>query len=305
MIKNYCIENAAIKSVEHRTGDVMVLVNPSAEEKRWLIDDFQIDEHTLNSSLDHDEISRLEFEPNHVAIIFKRPTNYSSEDQFYFKVSSMGLFLFAEKLIVVTSDSVPLFEGKQFARIESIRDLLLKIISRSIFHFLEHLRVISHISESLEQKINTSMENRYLINMFTLSKSLVYYLNAINANSMVIEKLKLNTGKIGFSQESFEFLDDLVIENTQCYKQAEIYSTILSGLLDARATIVGNNLNVLMKTLNVITIGIMVPTFVVSAFSMNVQIPLPHTRYDFWIIMMLAFLSIVIFFTYWKRKKLF
>jgi len=147
------------------------------------------------------------------------------------------------------------------------------------------------------------MENRYLLNLFTLEKSLVYYLNAINGNSILLQKLKNYTSKIGFTQEEEELLDDLIIENSQCYKQSEIYSNILSGLMDARASIVSNNLNVLMKTLNIITIGIMVPTFVVSAFSMNVSIPLENNPFAFIIILSLALVSVVAFMLFWRLKK--
>ena len=146
------------------------------------------------------------------------------------------------------------------------------------------------------------MENRYLINLFALEKSLVYYLNAINSNGVLCEKLKNNAAKIGFSQEELEFLDDLIVENNQCYRQAEIYSNILASLMDARASIVSNNLNVLMKTLNIITIGIMVPTLVVSAFSMNVGIPLAAHPYAFWMIMGLAAASVIGFMIFWRRR---
>jgi magnesium transporter len=159
------------------------------------------------------------------------------------------------------------------------------------------------ISDSLEQKINTSMKNKYLINLFTLEKSLVYYLNAINANTYVIDRIKINTAKLGFSTENIEFLDDIIIENNQCYKLAEIYSNILAGLMDARVSIVSNNLNILMKTLNIITIAIMVPTFVVSAFSMNVHIPLQDNQYAFWLIMSLAVTSVLSFLIFWRFKK--
>jgi magnesium transporter len=159
------------------------------------------------------------------------------------------------------------------------------------------------ISDELEKKINAAMENSYLINLFTLEKSLVYYLNSINSNGVLIEKLKNNSAKVGFVGEEVEFLDDMLIENNQCYRQAEIYSNILASLMDARASIVGNNLNVLMKTLNIITIGIMVPTFVVSAFSMNVAIPMQQFSHAFWVIMGLAFLSVAGLIVYWRKKK--
>nr|HPG84905.1 CorA family divalent cation transporter [bacterium] len=94
-----------------------------------------------------------------------------------------------------------------------------------------------------------------------------------------------------------------MIENSQCYRQAEIFSNILSSMADARASIVSNNLNVLMKTLNIITIGIMVPTFVVSAFSMNVSIPGQKLPYAFWLVLGIAFVSVMAFYFFWRYKK--
>ncbi|MBM3314244.1 magnesium transporter CorA family protein [candidate division WOR-3 bacterium] len=158
------------------------------------------------------------------------------------------------------------------------------------------------VSAELEGKINTAMGNKYLINMFGLEKSLTYYVAAINSNQMLIEKLKANHAKLGLTTEEAEFLDDIIIENNQCQRQAEIYSNILASMMDARASIVSNNLNVLMKTLNIITIGIMVPTLVVSIFSMNVRLPIPgEHRLAFWCIIALAAVSLVGVFYLWRR----
>ena len=303
MINNYLLTDMKICEAANGTGQIAVYINPSETEKKYLIDELKIDEHTLSSALDPDELSRLEFEPEHTAVIFKRPKNYSAEDKFLFKVSSMGLFLFKDRLVILMSEDVPIFEGKLFAKNISLAHVMLKVIYRIIFHFIGHLKVINQMSEELEDKINTAMENRYLLNLFILEKSLVYYLNAINSNGMVIEKIRKDAAKIGLSPELVEFLDDIIIENNQCYKQADIYSNILTGLMDARGSIVGNNLNVLMKTLNIITIGIMVPTFVVSAFSMNVSIPLSSHPVAFWIIMGFAAVSVMGFMLFWKFKK--
>ena len=171
------------------------------------------------------------------------------------------------------SEDVPLFQGKQFAKVSSLQDLVLKIIYSSIFHFVEHLKVINAVSDALEEQINTSMQNKYLLNLFSLEKSLVYYLNAINSNGKLIERLKTQRRQARASRaENVEFIDDMIIENSQCYEQAEIYSNILASMMDARVSIVSNNLNWLMKTLTIITIAIMLPTLVVSIFSMNVRV---------------------------------
>ncbi|HPI92358.1 MAG TPA: magnesium transporter CorA family protein [Deltaproteobacteria bacterium] len=304
MRRDYRLADGKIVGSTDNTGQIQVYINPDTEEKRYLIHELGVDEHTLNSSLDPDEISRLEFEPNHVALIFKMPKSYSGEDQLLFRVCSTGAFLFKDRLVLVVSEDVPIFEGKQFIRVPSLNSLFLRVINRSAHHFMEHLRVINLLTEELEDRVNTSMENKYLLNLFTLGKSLVYYLNAINSNAIVNAKIKNNIGKIGFDTEEAEFLDDIMVDNNQCYRQAEIYSNILASLMDARVSIVNNNLNILMKTLNIIILCIMLPSLVVSAFSMNVHIPLQQNPFAFWIIMGLSLASALVVAAFWKFKKL-
>jgi len=303
MLRGYQVCESKIISAEEYPCPIEVFINPDADEKRYLIEELKIDEHTLNSALDPDEISRLEFEPDHIALIFKMPKSYSGSDQLLFRVVSTGAFLFKDKMVLVVSEDVPLFEGKQFTRVQSLRSLFLRVLNRSAYHFMEHLKIINLLTDELEGKINESMENRYLINLFTLEKSLVYYLNAIHSNTVVIEKLKNYVSRMGFTTEESEFLDDILVENNQCFRQAEIYSNILASLMDARVSIVSNNLNILMKTLNIITICIMVPTLVVSAFSMNVGIPMQHNPYAFWFIMGLALLSALTVMLFWRYKR--
>ena len=269
MIKRYKIENRQILPAEAETPAIWVVVTPTEDEKKWLTENFALDEHDFASAFDPEEPARMEFEPDHLALIFKRPKNYSSKDHFMFKVSTMGLFLFKDKLILALSEDINMFSGKYFKQVSGVREVFLKLIYNSIFHFMEHLKVINMIAEEIETKITHSMENRHLQNLFTLEKSLVYYLNAINANCYVIDRLKHNTEKVGLSQKSVEFLDDIIIENNQCYRQAEIYSNIFSSLVGARASIVSNNLNILMKNLNAIVIAVAIPSFFAGVGGMS------------------------------------
>jgi magnesium transporter len=181
---------------------------------------------------------------------------------------------------------------------------MLKMIHRSIFHFEAHLRVINMISSELEQEVNTAMTNKNLLNLFTLEKSLVYFLNAIYTNGKLIEKVKASTAKLGLGPDHMEFIDDVIIENGQCYEQASIYSQVLSGMMDARGTIVSNNLNVLMKNLNLIMLMLMLPTLVVSIFSMNVAFPLQHHPWAFFIILGIGLVTATIVGMVWRYKRL-
>lgn len=303
MQKSYRLLDNKVAACDPDQGEILVFVNPSEEERRYLTEVLLLDEHTLSSTMDPDELPRLEFEPSHQAMILKKPKNYSSEDDFLFRVTSMGFFLFRDRLVIVAPDEAALFEARIFNSVRSLHEVLLRLIYRNIFHYREHLKIVNMISDDLEHKINVSLENKFLINLFSLEKSLVYYLNALNSNAAVFERLKNSAAKIGLSPESVELLEDIIIENNQCFRQAEIYSNILAGLMDARASIVSNNLNVLMKTLNIVTIAIMVPTFVVSAFSMNVRIPMEDHPWAFWMVLGLALFSVMGFFLFWRYKK--
>ncbi len=305
MLKRYAFAQGGVVATDAPNAPILVFTSPDEAERRYLVEEYKLDEHTLNSALDPDELSRLEFEPEHVAMILKRPKNYSHEDRFLFRVMSMGIFLFKDFVIIVVSEYDPLNDGRPIIRTQTPRELALRLIYRSITHFIDHLRVMNMVSDELEQKISTSMENKFLLSLFTLEKSLVYYLNALSTNGVLVEKLKGNSAKIGFQQEELEYLDDIGVENAQCYKLAEIYSNVVSSVMDARVSIVSNNLNVLMKNLTIITITIMVPTFVVSAFSMNVPMPWgwgddPLAHYFILGIAGMSALGVTLF---WRAKK--
>jgi magnesium transporter len=301
MLKQLYITDGRVTESGEGEAPVWVYTAPDEAERRFLVDQLKIDEHTLTSALDPDELSRLEFEPEHVAMIFKRPKHYTAQDNFLFRVVSTGVFLFKDRLVIVRADEALLFEGRPFIKMQSVQDVFLKLIYRAISHFVEHLKAINMISTELEQQINTSTENKYLLNLFTLEKSLVYYLSAINSNGVLIDKVRNNGVKLGLTQDSVEFLDDVLIENNQCRGQTEIYSQVLSSLMDARASIISNNLNVRIKALTIITIAIMLPTLIVSIFSMNVRIPLEPYYHAFWIITALAGVSVVTIAILWRK----
>ncbi len=270
MFQSYSVVNGRIAKGTEGFPQIEVYILPDETERNRLINDYGVDEHTLLSSTDPDETPRIEFEDNHTAIILKYPKNYSAEDNFLFKVKSMGIFIFPpERIVIVLDDSVPLFTGRLASNVKAAQDVLLKTLLQTIRHFETHLRVINMCSDELEHEINKSCENKNLLNMFTLEKGLVYYVNALNGNRRVIERMKVNAQKFNFTEENIELLDDLAIENRQFLDQAEVYSQVLSGLMDARASIINNNLNILMKNMNAIVIAISVPTFFTGVFGMS------------------------------------
>ncbi len=303
MIKYYSISENKVVETAKLNATILHFVNPDDTEIKILINEYRLDEHTLISALDKDEIARLEFENDHAAIIFKLPKNYTAKQPLLFKVNSAGLFLFQDKLILISNEDNLFFSTKHFTKVSSLKETALILIDSAVDHFIDHLKTINNLSDEIETKINKAIENKYLIYQFTLSKSLVYFQDAINSNSFLLDRIKINAAKLGFNQQEIELLDDIIVECNQSYRQVEIFSNILTNMTDSKAAIINNNLNKLMKTLNIITITIMVPTFVVSVFSMNVAIPFQKNPNAFIIIMALALLSVLGFYMFWKFKK--
>jgi len=258
MLQEYGIREGQLVPCDEQKGLVKVFISPDVIERNYLEHTCRISPHNISSAMDPDEIGRLEFENDHTMLLIKSPKNYSSSDNFLFKVTSVGVFVYKEVLVIIMNNQeTSILEGRQAFKIASLNDALLKILYGTIAHFLGHLKVISLLSDSLEHKINSSMANEHLLNMFTIEKSLIYYLNGINSNSVVMDKLKSNATRIGLSSENLALLDDIIIENNQCNKQAEIYSNILVGLDGARGAIVNNNMNQLIKRLTIVSVVFM------------------------------------------------
>jgi magnesium transporter len=286
----YRLENGSLVSCEADAAQIITYTSPTIDDEAELQEQYKIDYHTLQSSLDPDELSRLEMEADHAAIIFKRPKSFCAGDNFLMKLTSTGVFLYENSLLIVMADDSPIFEGRFPFPVKSIRDVILRLLYQATMHFEGHLQAINMLADSLERRINTSLENKYLLNMFALEKSLVYILNSISSNGALLERLKSLSEKLGFNSDQVGILEDLIIENQQCYQRAEIHTQVLGNLMGTRASIVGHNLNHLIKTFTIWMVAIMLANLVVGLFGMNVALPLPMEEafWPFWLINILA-----------------
>lgn len=301
----YRIQDGRAHPCPPEEAQIIAYNNPGPAEEAEMLERFGIDAHNLQSSLDPDELSRLEFEETHAALIFKRPKSYCADDNFLLKVTSTGIFIFEDLLVVVMPDDAPLFEGRAPFPIRTMQDVILRLLYQSTGHFEGHLKAISMLSDSIEKRLTYSSDNKHLLNMFALEKSLVFILNSLSSNRSLFEKLRISAGRLGLGEEQRDVLEDLVIEIKQCYRRAEIYAEILASLMDARASIVNNNQNQLIKKLTIVMLAVMVPQLVVSIFSMNVQLPLPgdDAMWPFWFVTGMSVATVGLVFAIWRVKK--
>ena len=304
MLKYYKIESGRIVTAPNEdAADIVIMGALSQEQRSQIVKEYEITEHTIASAFDNDELSRVEYDDDFTTIVFKKPKNYAATDNFQFRVESFGIFLFKDWILLLTETEIPLNDERRFGKIDSLNTFLLRLLNYSVYHFNEHLKIINRINDELEHKLRTAMENKYLLSMFSLNKGLIYYASALNSNETLLQKLQLGRS-FNFTESERELLDDILIENRQSRQQAEIYANILASMMDARASVISNNLNTLMKNLNVTTIAMMLPTFFASLFGMNVLLPFGMGNGNslaFWVVILISILSVFGFFLLWKH----
>jgi magnesium transporter len=237
-----------------RAGQIVLAPAPDGDDLAALQEQFRLDEYDLASTLDADEVPRLETANGRLLLIWKHPESAAVSETVDLGVSVTGICLSEDRLAFVRATGDIPFAEREFRSVRDPRDAMLALLLHTVRHFVSHLKIIRHISRELEKKITVSMENTHLLQMFSLSESLVYYLDAIEGNGAVLSKLRSIAGQHGFEPRHLELLDDIVLENTQASRQANIFSSVLSGLMDARGTVVNNNMNVLLKNLTLINI---------------------------------------------------
>jgi magnesium transporter len=143
MIKRFQLTDGSLIPVESEGSPIQIYINPDTLERNALRATFNMDDHTLSSALDPDEVSRIEFHPDHMLLIWKRPTNYSGEDSFFFNVASIGLLLFKERLVIIVTDDIQLAGTgtRQISILRSPLDVMLELLFSTIHHYQGHLNL--------------------------------------------------------------------------------------------------------------------------------------------------------------------
>ena len=289
---------------------VNVLPPLKQEEFTKLADQLEIPIDFLKDSLDIDERTRFEEEDNVRLIVIKTPTennSFNDSDAFYITIP-ICIILTQSQIVTVNSfenHAIKKFLGSFQNRSSDKKNMMvLKVFEKVVQNFMEHLKEINQRRNILEQKLYKSSRNEYLLQLMRIQKSLVYFVTAIRSNELLFMKLQ-RTNFLGLSEEEKEFLEDLIVDNSQALEMANIYTNILSSTLDAFASIIANNQNEVLKRLSVITIVLTFPILIASLFGMNVPSGFENSPYAFYVVAFLSFIISLIIGWFFLRKKIF
>ncbi len=283
------------------------VINPTAEEITKLHTDFGLPSDIITDILDQDERSRVEFDEDWTLVILRIPVeNQNGGVPFHtiplgvFITGNFTLTLCLQDNEVLPAERISPFRD-QYKEITDSINFILRLFLRSGNLYLRYLKQINQMTSSIEQDLEKSIKNKELNKLLKMEKCLVYFITSIKANEIVLAKLR-NSKKIT-TEINEDLLDDAYIENKQALEMAQIYSDIQSGMMDAFASVISNNLNVVMKQLTLISIILMIPTLIASAFGMNVPIPFEKSVWALPVIILVSLLfSFVGVYIFRKRQ---
>lgn len=304
------IDNTLFTLEEIEDGAWINLVDPTAEEIDFIEEELGVDKDFLRAALDEEESARLDTENDQVLILVDTPYVEKIDDHIIYETLPMGIILTKSNIITVClKNSIVLdqFEKnsvRSFTTFKKYR-FLFQILYKNAQRYLLYLRQIDKMSNYVEEQLHRSMKNKEIIQLLDLEKSLVYITTALKANEIVLEKIS-KMDIIKKYAEDEDLLEDVMIENKQAIEMANIYSGILSIKMDAFASIISNNLNIVMKLLTSITILMAIPTMFSSFYGMNViNIPFAQSPYGFWIIIGISIVTAGIVGFVLAKKNLF
>jgi Mg2+ and Co2+ transporters len=287
------------------------LVAPTQTELAQVSDATEVPVDILRAALDEEERSRTELEDNCLLTVINVPIK---TEKFY-DTLPLGVILTETCVITVSledNDVLRKFNHRtwRFFNTSKKTRFLFQLMYETASLFLKDLQIITRQTDFLEQNLRQSMRNDDLFLMLDVQKSMTYFTYSLRANGVVMDKvMRFRSNShlqhlIKMYEEDEDLLEDVIIENKQAQEMVEVQNNITSGMMDAFASIINNNVNQVMKFLACVTILMAIPTGIASFWGMNVLVPMQGVEsvLPFWGIVALS-LSIVSLIGYWLFKK--
>lgn len=307
MLKFYkTVNNNIVEIEEAEAGCWISAVSPTETEISALQNDFNIERDFIRSALDEEESSRIESDDGRTLIVLDYPVAEKTSDEddvISYSTMPMSIILTESNVITVSLKENSIIDDFSKGVVKGIQTqyktrFIFSLLLRIAGKYLQYLKQIDKLSGYVETQLQKSMKNKELIQLLGLEKSLVYFSTSLKSTESVLEKI-LRGRVIKLYEEDQELLEDVLIEVKQAIEMSSIYSNILSGTRDAFASVISNNMNIVMKVLTVLTIIMEVPTVVFSFYGMNVGLPLPYAWFP---IALAAVLAVIVAILITKTK---
>lgn len=279
------------------------VVSPTEEEYLQLKTLFNIPDEFLHPLKYIDKIPEIEKTEKFTFLIIRIPHS-NLEIELEYSTIPVGIFVTNDFVITICY-----FENKVIEQLKNQRfpfrktQLAFRLLLISTKHYLTYLNEIKKMIYNIEfVQLENSLKNKVIIELMKLQQSLVYFNTSLKSNEILIDRIEKD-GILIKTPEDKILIEHVIDENKQAMEMTNIYSNILANTMDASASLISNNLNMVMKVLTSLTVIIALPTLVASIYGMNMTLPLQNSPYDFLSVILFSFiLCIVVVLILWRKK---
>jgi len=269
------------------------VIDPTPKEHAWL-ENLGIPHDYITYPLDVDERARTERENGELLILLRIPIFQGKGADIPYITAPLGIVITDQYIVTICKQDNNILQEMTTWRVRGLSTakhirFVLRLLLITANTYLNYLRNITKTVDALEDQLQLSTRNREVYELLTYQKSLTYFTTALKSNELMMERLQRSQLFKTFPEDE-ELLEDVLTENQQAIEMTNITSNILSGMMDAFASIISNNLNTVMKFLASITIILSLPTMVASFYGMNVQLPFMQHPLAFWFTLLFAVL---------------
>jgi magnesium transporter len=304
----YKNNNGLIESKEWTPNCWINIECPTVEEKKYLLEELHVPEEFYNDIEDIDERPRIEVENGWTLIIIRIPVN-TDNVKLPFNTIPVGVVFKDEVCVTISFHKTEMltdfviYTQRKNKDIHGNFDLVLKLLLSSSVWYLKYLKQVNQKIKLAEENLEQSIKNEELQALLQIEKCLVFFMTSLKGNDILLHRIK----NIKSQRESYDpdLLEDVEIELRQAQETTSIYSDILTGTMDAYASVISNNMNAIMKQLTSVSIILMIPTLIASLYGMNVPNDLEDNDYGIWVIITVSILLSALGVFLFKRKRWF
>lgn len=314
MIQYIHKEKGRLVSLEEAVPSCWINISApfSQEELQELSNRYHIPLDFLTDSLDIDERSRYEVEEDTRLIVVNTPilNENDAENEAIYMTVPIGIILTIDHVITITSHENPVLRRFLENKVKNFdpaneKLFVLKIFEQSVYRYLTCLKKLNLKRNLIERALYDSSRNKELRQLLNIEKSLVYFVNSLSSNELLKMKMKRTDFlHIRHDEALTDLFEDIIIDNSQALEMANVYNNILNGTMEAYASIISNNLNMIIQRLTLITIILMVPTLVASLYGMNVNLPFKDSPNAFYFIVIFSLVVSLLLAWFFRRKRL-
>ena len=314
MIRYYAKEKGQLIELQEPATSCWINISPPFNQKELgeLAERFEIPLDFLIDSLDIDERSRYEREDDVKLIVVNTPIlnkDVDGNDAIYITIP-IGIVLGIDYILTISSFQNPVLDLFLNNKVKNfnpadVQLFVLQLLEQNVYRFLNALKILNVKRNLVEKELYDSSRNKELRQLLSIEKSLVFFVNSLSTNELLKMKMKRSDFlRIRDDEDKTDLFEDIIIDNSQALEMANVYTNILNGTMEAYASIISNNLNIIIQRLTLVTIILMVPTLVASLYGMNVDLPFKSNPFIFYFLIVFSVVISLLIAWFFRRKRL-